>query len=110
MARVELTHRLLDRADLLGHHLWTRTRDGQGFAVVPPVRIDRRSRIETPALFLFPAASPLSGHVDAARVREAFPKSIVAALEDTRGLLWVDCNEEFHRVVRGFVERFGLDR
>ena len=110
MARVSLTHRLMDRADLLGHHLWTRTRDGQGFASVPPLRLDRHSRIEVPALFVFPASSPLSGHHEASRVRDCFPGGLVAALEDTRGLSWVDRAEEFHRVVRGFVERNGLDR
>jgi len=110
MGRTALTHRLLDRSDLLGHLLWSRTRDEQGFSSVPPLRLDRHSRIETPALFLFPAASPLSGHPEARRVRDAFPKSLVAALEDTRGLAWVDRHDEFHRVVRGFVERFGLDR
>jgi pimeloyl-ACP methyl ester carboxylesterase len=110
MARTALTHRLVDRDDLLGHHLWTRTRDAQGFASVPPLRLDRHARIEAPALFLFPAGSPLSGHPEAGRVRDAFPKSLVAALEDTRGLSWVDRHDEFHRVVRGFVDRFGLDR
>jgi pimeloyl-ACP methyl ester carboxylesterase len=110
MARTELTHRLMDRSDLLGHYLWTRTADSQGFATVPPVRLDRRSRIETPTLFVFPAASPLSGHYEAQRVRDCFPKGLVATLEDTRGLSWVDRHEELLRVVRGFVDRNGLDR
>ena len=110
MARTALTHRLLDRSDLLGHHFWTRAQDPQGFATVPPLRLDRRSRIESPALFLFPAGSPMSGHPEAARVRDAFPNALVAALEDTRGLPWVDRHDEFHRVVRGFVDRFALDR
>ena len=110
MARTSLTHRLMDRSDLLGHLLWTRTRDEQGFCSVPPLRLDRHSRIETPALFLFPAASPMSGHPEAQRVRDSFPKSLVAPLEDTRGLSWVDRHDEFHRIVKGFVDRFGLDR
>ena len=109
MAGVQLDHRLLDRADLLGHLLWTRARDPQGFVTVPPLRLDRRTRIEAPSLFVFPAGSPMSGHPEAERVREAFPKSLVAALEDTRGFPWVDRHDEFHRVVRGFVDRFGLD-
>jgi pimeloyl-ACP methyl ester carboxylesterase len=110
MSRTWLTHRLMDRSDLLGHYLWTRTQDPQGFATVPPLRLDRRSRIETPTLFVFPAASPLSGHFEGPRVRDAFPKGLVAALEETRGLCWVDRHDELFRIVRGFVERYGLDR
>ena len=110
MERTTLTHRLMDRADLLGHLLWTRTRDPQGFASVPPVVFTRQVKIEAPALFVFPAASPLSGHPEAERIRESFPRSIVATLDDTRGLGFVDRHDEFHRIVRGFVERFRLDR
>jgi pimeloyl-ACP methyl ester carboxylesterase len=110
MARTALHHRLMEKADLLGHHLWSRTFDSQGFATVPPLHLDRHRRIEAPALFVFPAASPLSGHFEAQRVRDAFPKGLVAALEDTRGLPWVDRHDEVLRVVRGFVERYGLDR
>lgn len=110
MARTALTHRLMDRADLLGHRLWTRTRDPQGFASVPPLRFTRHLTIEAPALFVFPAASPLSGHPEASRIRDSFPRALIATLEDTRGLSWVDRHDEFHRVVRGWVERFGLDR
>jgi pimeloyl-ACP methyl ester carboxylesterase len=110
MARVWLDHRLLDRSDLLGHDAWTRARDAQGFASIPPLRLDRSTKIDVPALFLFPAGSPLSGHFEAQRVRDSFPRAIVATLEDTRGFSWVDRHEEFHRVVRGFVDRFRLDR
>jgi pimeloyl-ACP methyl ester carboxylesterase len=110
MARVGLHHELMDPADLLGHRLWTVARDLQGFASVPPIRLDRHTRIEAPALFFFPAGSPMSGHYEADRVRDSFPKALVAALEDTRGLLWVDRHDEFHRVVRGFVDRYSLDR
>ncbi len=110
MGLVSLAHRLVDRADLLGHLLWTTARDPQGFASVPALRFDRRSRIETPTLFLFPAASPLSGHPDARRIRDAFPQGLVATMEDTRGLPFVDRHDEFHRIVRGFVDRFRLDR
>jgi hypothetical protein len=77
---------------------------------VPPLRLDRKRTIDAPALFVFPAASPLSGHYEAQRVRDAFPKGLVATLEDTRGLPWVDRHDEFYRVVRGFVDRYGLDR
>jgi pimeloyl-ACP methyl ester carboxylesterase len=110
MARTALTHRLMDRGDLQGHFLWTRTFDPQGFASVPPLRLDRHARIEAPALFVFPGGSPLSGHPEAQRVRDAFPKGLVATLEDTRGLPWADRPEEFLRVVKGFVERHALDR
>lgn len=110
MARVSLTHRLMDRSDLLGHLLWTRAQDPQGFASVPPLRLDRRTRIEVPTLFVFPASSPMSGHFEGQRVRDAFPKGLVAALEDTKGLSWVDRHDELFRVVKGFVERYGLDR
>ncbi len=110
LGRVFLTQRLLDRADLLGHWFWSRAREPQGFAVVPPLRLDRRRRIEAPTLFVFPGASPLSGHPDAQRVRDAFPSGIVATLDDTKGFPFVDRHDEFHRVVRGFVDRFGLSR
>lgn len=110
MARTALTHRLMDRSDLLGHLLWTRTLDPQGFASVPPLRLDRHSRIEVPALFVFPGGSPLSGQYEGQRVRDAFPKGLVATLDDTRGLPWVDRPDELFRVVKGFVDRHGLDR
>ncbi len=110
MARTALTHRLMDRSDLIGHLLWTRTLDAQGFASVPPLRFDRHARIETPALFVFPGGSPLSGHPEGQRVREAFPKGLVATLDDTRGLPWVDRPDELFRVVKGFVDRHGLAR
>jgi hypothetical protein len=110
MGRVFLGHRLLDRADLLGHLLWTRAREPEGFATVPSLALDRRHRIEVPALWIFPSGSPLSGHHEAERLREAMPKALVATLEETRGLPWIDRHDEFHRVVRGFVRRHGLDR
>jgi pimeloyl-ACP methyl ester carboxylesterase len=108
MARIALTHRLTDRSDLLGHHLWTRARDPQGFATMPPLEFTRRTRIPVPALFLFPAASRLSGHHDAPRIREAFPNSIVAVVEESRGLAFVEQHDEFHRIVKGFVDRHRL--
>jgi len=110
MARTALHHRLMDRGDLLGHLLWTKTLDSQGFASVPPLRLDRHARIEAPALFVFPGGSPLSGHPEGQRVREAFPKGLVATLDDTRGLPWVDRPDELFRVVKGFVDRYGLAR
>ncbi len=110
MARTHLTHRLMDRADLLGHLLWTRTRDPQGFCSVPPVVLTRHTKVDVPALFVFPGGSPLSGHPEAPRIRESFPKALVATLEDTRGLCFVDYHDELHRVIRGWVGRYGLDR
>ena len=110
IGRTMLTHSLLDRGDLLGHHLWNRARDPQGFATVPAVTFDRRHPIETPALFVFPGGSAFSGHLEASRVRDVFPQGLVATMDDTRGLPFADRHDDFHRVVRGFVARYHLDR
>lgn len=110
MARTSLTHRLADRSDLVGHLLWTRTRDPQGFASVPPVVFTRQVRIEAPALWVFPGGSPLSGHPEAPRIRDSFPRALFATMDESRGLPFIDAHDEFHRIVRGFVERNALDR
>ncbi len=110
MGRTQLTGRLVDRSDLLGHLLWTRTRDPQGFASVPPVVFTRQVKIEAPVLWVFPGESPLSGHPEAQRIRDSFPKALFATLDGTRGLPFADRHDEFHRIVRGFVDRNALDR
>ncbi|MHC4924865.1 MAG: HEAT repeat domain-containing protein [Planctomycetota bacterium] len=110
ISRVLHEHTLVDKGDLYGHHLWVSSWAPEGFVWIPALEFTRRRKVETPALFLFSADSPLSGHPEAQRIRDSFPKGIVAPLEGTRGMPWLDVHDEFHRVIGGFVERHGLDR
>lgn len=109
-----LTSSLGDPRDSEAYRLWRDAARDHGFAVVPPLVLDRRSRIETPTLFTFPdpAVQPFSGGTpeDFRRIREAFrnPPPILAVMRDARGLAHVEDPAEFLRVLRGFFDFAGI--
>jgi len=103
---ISLERAFVDPADLEIGDLFHGTRDPQGFATVPPIQFRGRVRIETPALFVYSAASPFSGHVDAERIGRHFPQSLVAPILESRGLPFLETNEEFFRILDGFLARF----
>lgn len=97
-----------DHSELEIAWLYHRARDPQGFATVPDIAWSRNRRVDVPALFFYSAASAFSAHHDADRIREHFPRSLVAPLGEAAGLPYVETQEEFHRVLRHFLARFGL--
>ncbi len=103
---VSLEGAFRDAADLEIGDLFARARDPQGFATVPPLRFEGRMRIEAPALFLYSAGSPFSGHGDAERIGRHFPASLVAPILEATGLPFLEENHEFFRIVEGFFRRF----
>ena len=107
LRRVMLTHSLGDRRDSEAWRLWRDTRRDQGFVTVPPITFSRRTRIESPTLFSFPADSPLGGGTaaDLRRIRESFkdPPPITAVVRESRGLSHVEDPAEFLRVLEGFL-------
>jgi pimeloyl-ACP methyl ester carboxylesterase len=88
--------------------LYHRARDPQGFATVPEISWSRHRKVELPALFLYSAASPFSGHVDAERIQRVFPRSLVAPIAEARALPYVEENGKFHEIVAAFLRRFAL--
>ncbi len=97
-----------DKSDLEIAHLWTQAREPQGFATVPEIRWRKKARIKTPALFLYSAASPFSGHPEMMRIQKHFPNAMVAPLSGARGLPFVEENAKFHEVVRTFLTKYEL--
>lgn len=114
MRRIFLTHSLNDRRDSEAWRLWTVASREHGFVTVPPLVFDRRTRIEVPTLFTFPADSPFGGGTpeDLRRIRESFrePSPITAVLRDSRGLAHVEDPEEFLRILTGYLRHAGLVR
>jgi pimeloyl-ACP methyl ester carboxylesterase len=103
---ISLERGFSDPADLEIGDLFFRAREPQGFATVPDIRFAGRTRIETPSLFVYSAASPFSGHGDAERIAKHFPRSLVAPIAEARGMPFVEWNDAFFRVVEAFFERF----
>jgi len=97
-----------DPADLEIAWLFSRAREPQGFATVPDIKWSRHREIDVPALFLYSANSAFSGHHEADRIQRHFPRSLVAPIDECRGLPFVERNEKFHRVLNAFLERFDL--
>ena len=98
-----------DRSDLEIGYLWNYAREPQGFATVPEIRWRKQARLRTPALFLYSAASPFSGHPEMMRIQKHFPNAMVAPLSGARGLPFVEENEKFHEVVRTFLNKYALE-
>ncbi|MFQ5844138.1 MAG: alpha/beta fold hydrolase [Planctomycetota bacterium] len=96
----------LDRSELEIAHLYRSAREPQGFATVPPIEFKGRVRIETPTLFVYSAATPGSGHVDAPRIQRHFPASMVAPILHSRGRPFVESNPKFHSIVETFLRRY----
>jgi pimeloyl-ACP methyl ester carboxylesterase len=105
---IDLEEGFLDPADLEIGWLYARARDPQGFAIVPEISWSRHHQLDVPALFVFSASNPMSGHVDAERIQRIFPRSMVAPIRETRGMPFVEENAKFHEVIVAFLERFGL--
>jgi pimeloyl-ACP methyl ester carboxylesterase len=97
-----------DRTDLEIAWLFLHARDPQGFATVPDIEWARRQTIDVPAVFLYSAASPLSGHGEAERIQKHFPQSMVAPIKECRGLPYVEENEKTMAVIEAFLTRFGI--
>ena len=97
-----------DRADLEIAWLFRRAREPQGFATVPEIRWRRHRKVEIPALFFYSAASAFSGHRDANRIQRHFTRSLVAPINGSRGMPFVEQNEKFHAIISAFFERFEL--
>ncbi|MGH7163809.1 MAG: hypothetical protein ACREID_10030, partial [Planctomycetota bacterium] len=97
-----------DRADLEIAHLFRFAREPQGFASVPPIRFAGRTTLELPALFVYSAGTPFSGHFDFERISRHFPRSMVAPIAEARGMPFVEANGKFHRVLESFAARFQL--
>jgi pimeloyl-ACP methyl ester carboxylesterase len=97
-----------DPADLEIAWLYHRARDPQGFATVPEISWSRHRKVDVPALFLYSASSPFSGHVDAERIQRIFPRSMVAPIGETKAMPYVEENAKFHEVLAAFLRRFGL--
>jgi pimeloyl-ACP methyl ester carboxylesterase len=97
-----------DAGDLEIAWLFHRARDPQGFATVPEISWSRHRQVNLPALFLFSAASPFSGHVDAERIQRIFPRSLVAPIAAARALPYVEESAKVHEVIAAFLKRFDL--
>jgi len=97
-----------DPGDLEIAWLFHRARDPQGFATVPEIKWSRHRQVDVPALFLYSASSPFSGHIDAERIQRIFPRSMVAPIRETKAMPYVEENPKFHEVVAAFLQRFGL--
>jgi pimeloyl-ACP methyl ester carboxylesterase len=97
-----------DRADLEIGDLFFHAREPQGFATVPEIKWGRRAELDVPALFLYSGASSFSGHRDADRIRNHFPRSLVAPVRHARAMPYVETNASFHEIVDVFLKRFDL--
>jgi pimeloyl-ACP methyl ester carboxylesterase len=97
-----------DRADLEIGHLYARARQPQGFATVPDIRWGKRAQLDVPALFVYSAASPLSGHVEMMRITKHFPRAVVTPLSNARGLPYVEENAKLFEVIDAFLTKHGL--
>ncbi|MHC4953839.1 MAG: hypothetical protein ACYTGZ_08110 [Planctomycetota bacterium] len=97
-----------DRADLEIAHLWNYAREPQGFATVPDIRWGKRARLDVPALFLYSASSPFSGHTEMFRIQKHFPKSMVTPISGARALPYVEENGKFHEIVDAFLAKYEL--
>ncbi|MHC4849597.1 MAG: HEAT repeat domain-containing protein, partial [Planctomycetota bacterium] len=97
-----------DRADLEIAHFYTRARQPQGFATVPDIRWGKRAQLEVPALFVYSAASPLSGHTEMMRITKHFPNAMVTPLSNARGLPYVEANEKLFKVLDVFLTKHKL--
>ena len=98
-----------DRSDLEIAHLYKQAREPQGFASVPPLKFKGRVRIKVPTIFVYSAASAFSGHRDAVRIGKHFPNSLVTPIRNTRGMAYVETNDEFHRVLNHYFDRYFSD-
>jgi len=108
IALTMLTARLPAASDILGHLLWERARDAQGFVTVPEIKFHDRARIDIPTLFLFGGKSRLSGYGDAARIRKHFPKNVIAVMLESRGFPYVTEYEKFFDVLGRFFQYYDL--
>ena len=95
-----------DPSDLQIAHFFRHASEPQGFAIVPPIAFTGRIRIETPTVFVYSGASAFSTHHESARILKHFPNSLVTPIRGARGMPWVETNEEFHRVLAYFFERY----
>ena len=97
-----------DLADLEIAYFYTRARQPQGFATVPDIRWGKRAQLDVPALFIYSAASPLSGHTEMMRITKHFPNAMVTPLSEARGLPYVEANEKFFEVLDVFLAKHKL--
>jgi len=105
---IGLAQAFCDPSDLEIAWLYHRARDPQGFATVPEISWSRHREVDVPALFVYSASSPFSGHVDAERIQRIFPRSMVAPIRETKAMPFIEENAKFHEVIAAFLERFGL--
>jgi len=108
VALTMLTARLPVAADILGHLLWERAQDAQGFVTVPEIKFHDRARIDIPTLFFFGGKSRLSGYGDAARIRKHFPKNVIAVMLESRGFPYVTEYDKFYDVLGRFFAYYDL--
>jgi pimeloyl-ACP methyl ester carboxylesterase len=104
-----ITHGFLDPADLEAAWMFHHAREPQGFATVPDISWSRHRRIDLPAVFVYSAASAFSGHRDAGRIQRHFPNSLVAPINEARGMPFVEENTAFHRVLAHWFDKLGTD-
>ncbi len=109
MQALGLAQAFHDGADLEIGSLFEQARVPQGFATVPDLVWGKRAKLDLPALFLYSAGSPFSGHPDMMRIGEHFPRSLVAPLKEARARPFIEANGKFHEVIHAFLEKFALD-
>jgi len=103
----ELASGYADAADLeIGWNFFRADQPG-GFSEVPDIAWKEDQQLDLPALFIYSAASPFSGHRHAARIRQHFPQAMLVPFRKVRAMPYVKECAAFQKAVTSFLDARG---